>query len=350
MGQLSNISAMDYVKKGLFAILFAALPWMGLFRLSTFLFAILGFICLLSGWKNINTRQFLKDPLLLLFISFYALQWIGFFIDYKNPFNVFSLEQKASFLLVPFLFTMLFDQVKDLWLWGIKGFIVGVALALIFCLAKAVKLYLISYDVSLFFYHEFSKSIGSNAIYFSLYVCVAMFSLLYYFQQKTIQFSFGVFIFLMLFFYGALLLLSSKMLILIGSVLLVLLILFKVHSVRWKQASVFSIILSLLLVFILKNPIKERFAQVHYEKYEVVLHTKDFTNYPFTGLDLRLQLWRMGFEMLNENQLWIFGNSGRRYHDAFNEKIKAYKMYSGKTGTDDTGYLNYDLHNQYVEN
>ena len=41
---------------------------------------------------------------------------------------------------------------------------------------------------------------------------------------------------------------------------------------------------------------------------------------------------------------------GRRYHGPLNEKMKSYLLFEGNEVTKDTGYLNYDLHNQYAEN
>ena len=177
-----------------------------------------------------------------------------------------------------------------------------------------------------------------------------MYALLFYYRQKIIRLPFILFLFLMLFFYGNLLLLSSKMIILIGSVLLACLLWLTVASSRWKAICIGGMVLIMLFVFSYNNPVKERFTHLNIEKYGIVLESTDFTNYPFTGLDLRLLLWRLGIELLQEDNCWLWGEGGRRYHIPLNQKMLSYNMYAGKQGTADTGYMDYDLHNQYMEN
>src|SRR5690606_6024893 len=114
-----------------------------------------------------------------------------------------------------------------------------------------------------FFYHHYSNAVAANAIYASLYVCIAMYALLFYYRQKIIRLPFILFLFLMLFFYGNLLLLSSKMIILIGSVLLACLLWLTVASSRWKAICIGGMVLIMLFVFSYNNPVKERFTHLN---------------------------------------------------------------------------------------
>jgi len=70
---------------------------------------------------------------------------------------------------------------------------------------------------------------------------------------------------------------------------------------------------------------------------------------PLNGLNLRLIQWRFGLEILNESNDWITGVGIHEAQKKLNQKYVQYGLYTGYEGTSDTGYLNYNFHNQYIE-
>jgi len=70
---------------------------------------------------------------------------------------------------------------------------------------------------------------------------------------------------------------------------------------------------------------------------------------PLNGLNLRLIQWRFGVEILNENHAWLSGVGLAETREKLNQKYFQNGLYTGTEGTSDTGYLNYNFHNQYIE-
>lgn len=336
--------------KYLFALACAAMPWVDLLPVTTWLFILLGVYLFFE--VIVIRKRFPKsfpDVLSLLFFTFYLFQIIAWLQLPKDVFTRFSLEQKASLLFVPLLLSFHLDKSSEKWITGIKGFIAGNLLACIYCMSYAIAAFLQTGSYHTFFYHQFSSAVHANAIYMSLYVLVAMFALLYYQQaQMTALPSFAMLL-CVTFFTLSIVLLSSKALIAIGSLLLIL---FFIRSMSWKYATLITVSIALITIVLgtTHNPVSKRFRDMKVGSYQDVLHQKDFTNYNFSDLDLRLVLWKMGLETLTEHNGWITGLEGRAYHNAFNKKIRSYKMFEGNSITKDTGYINYNMHNQYMEN
>jgi hypothetical protein len=78
--------------------------------------------------------------------------------------------------------------------------------------------------------------------------------------------------------------------------------------------------------------------------------SKNFKGLPEpNGLQLRLIFLRFGVEILNEQDAWISGTGMTQAQRLLNYKIRYYGMYLGTQVGTDTGYLNYNFHNQWME-
>ena len=336
--------------RGIIEVLFFSamftLPWINHFRAATFLFIIIGITLVLSGSVFIDYSWYRKQKLFWLFLIYYLFQVIALFIYPHDEYVHADMERKISMMLIPLLLYILVSKYHDIWHIGMLGFTYGNALAALICFITAVIWFIISKDPSVFFYHEYAHIIGLSAIYFSLYLLVA----LGYIILNFTSFNRPVFIRLVAFFlYLNILLLSSKILIIAGTLLLIVPVLKSVKLLLQKIA-VFLIAACICLVIAgTGNPIKERYSDINVHNDSIVLTAGSFKNFPFDGLSLRLLLWRMGNELVNENKMWIWGAGGERYHEAFSNKIKQYCLYGGNIATADTGYQNYNMHDQYME-
>lgn len=330
----------------MYAFACAALPFINLIPLSTYLFIAAGIVLLITGNISISARN--SNLLFWLFLSFYILQAIGYFIQ-PNADNLFALEQKASLLFIPVLITSLIRYDAMICRQGIKAFIAGNVMACVCCWAAALFHYSHHPAFSYFFYHQLSATVGANAIYASLYIVVSVLYLLHFYTKGLWKISpWLLFIFLATLIV-TLLFLSSKMIIVTG-IVLILSFLFNVSNKQLKLFTIISVTALSGLIALTNNPIKNRFEDWNFRKSNYVLKAHNFTNYPFDDFDLRILLIRLGYELTDENTTWLFGNIGLSYHRPLNEKMHSYKLFAGNEITKDTGYINYNMHNQYLEN
>lgn len=331
----------------MFVLACAALPFISLFPLSTYLFIALGVGLVFSGNLSFDFNK--KNFLPWLFAAFYALQVAGFIAKPHNAHNLFSLEQKASLLFIPLLVSSLFRYDEVICKNGIKGFIAGNLAVCLYCFFYALYQYVQNPNAQYFFYHTYVSPIHGSAIYASLYIMVSILYLLHFYTAEKWQIPFGVLLSMLILFLATLFLLSSKMIIVCGS-LLIMLFLLNTSDKKLRLFVAISLLISIGLTVFTSNPVKTRFEEWDKEKHKEVLIRNDFTDYPFDDFDLRLLLARLGYELTNENNAWLFGNGGRSYHEPLSEKMLSYHLFSGNEITKDTGYLDYNMHNQYLEN
>ena len=342
-----------YITKGI-RILFwlgcAALPWIDLCPLSIYALGATGALLSIS-LPTLSLKPLKKpDPLTVVFFLFYALQLAGFLAYPGEQDNRFSLEQKASFVLVPVLLMLLYRRDPDVWVSGVKGFLTGLVAAGLYCLAQAFIRYAGQGQADGFFYHSLAGGIQANAIYFSLHLLTGLCLLIHYQQKKQLfrqavpAIAVGSFFFLLILF------LSSRILIVLSTVVLLsfFIRMISVPARRWGVTG--GIIALVISVFLFQNPVRERYQQIELHSVGEVLRGESFKDYPFNGLDLRVFLLRLGKEVLQEDGRWMLGAGGRNYHEVLNRRMQGYQLFAGDSQTGDTGYLNYNLHNQYMEN
>jgi O-antigen ligase len=352
MDRIKDTSRLNLTRAatGLVFLSLFALPWINAIHLSTFLFLGLGVV--LVGGKRFSAFQKPRFSWIFILPAFYYMLQIGAFCFFPHDKgNIAAISQKASLIVIPVLFYFAAAQYSDTWKWAIRGLIWGVIFALACCLIFALFSWFGSHNPDVFFYHAYAKITGLNAIYLSLYILVA---LVYVVMDKEDMIYSGrksqwLTLSIVGFFVLNLILLSSKMMIVTGAILLVL---FIPRLLRNKAGEIFAYIALALAgigLMLINNPVSKRYRDIDWQNYKSVFRLNDFTNYSFDGLNLRLLLWRMGGELTKYNFGWLTGLGGEHYHTAMNEKIKQYHLYTGDATGQDTGYLNYNMHNQYME-
>ncbi|MDR3681804.1 MAG: O-antigen ligase family protein [Flavipsychrobacter sp.] len=321
-----------------------ALPWLNQAHVSTILFILTGVALLFTGIFRIDYSFYGKQLTVIAFGIYFVLQLVACY-GYPVFDNIHEIEEKAALLGIPLLLYMLTLTYEDIWHRGLNSFVLGCIAASLWCMTIAIVQYSHTHDAGVFFYHSYSSAVGLNAIYFSLYLLTSIGYVVLNQTSFNPYFVKGIGIFL----YINLLLLSSKIAIAIGSLLL-LILLFKAIKNNWQKVTLLIVAAGVYLILTTTvNPIRKRFADVTIASYSSALTATNFKDYPFDGLSLRLVLWRLGYELMNEKGLWLKGDGGAHYKEDLNAKMMNYQLYTGNSKNGDTGYLNYNMHNQYME-
>jgi hypothetical protein len=328
-----------------------ALPWINLIHLSTFLFIALGMALLCCGNMKMPYRQLFSQPWVWLFIAYYILNFAAYLRFPHDHFTRASVDQKASLIIIPLLFFILIYHYRNIWKIAISGFIAGCVFAALYCLGTALVHFRQSGNIDVFFYHTYSQAIGMNAIYLSLYLLISFIYVIRLGISRFRAFSteWWLCTTLALFIYGNLLLLDSKMLIAIGSVYALIFSYQSFHGAVQKIAAYGFFGLCVVMLLAMNNPISKRYRDIQLNSYSAVLDKTDFTNFRFDGFNFRLIMWKLGLQAVQENHGRLAGLGGEHYHETLNNEIRSYKMYTGDGRPNDHGYLDYNLHNQYME-
>lgn len=339
-----NKTMLSTIVRGLYVVAMAGLPFLELCPLSTYSFMVLGVVLLFT--RKLSWRRKAYPAVCWLLFAYYLLQVAGY-LFHPSVATGFALEQKAGLLFLPLLIISVFDYSEDTALWGWSALIAGTGVAVVVCFLFAVFHFFQSGLTSVFFYHSFSAPLRINAIYLSLYVLIALLATGWWWQRCRLRYR-GVLAIMSLLLGAALLLLSSKMII-AGAVVAALGIAVCTMS-GWKKIALFVLtLIVVLLTFLTSNPLRQRYEQMNIQQARAAWHSSDFTNFPFDDLSLRVALIRVGLEVMNSEKSWVMGNGGSDYHRLVNERMKCYGFFGGNAQTGDTGYINYDMHNQYFE-
>lgn len=289
-----------------------------------------------------SRQQIILASLFLIFFLANASSLL-FGPDTREVKNI--LERKLSFVAIPIILMLLDYSKWDVEKWAIRGFFAGLILTGTHMLFLAFLNILSGTDWHLYTYHEFTRPYSIGAIYYSLYLSTAIFYLLFR-NPEPIVAKYKHFLFS--FFLLLLLLCASKLFI--GFTLpIVLWQYFK--KLKTKKSLVTYLITALVLfgLFAASIPFLNRLAELKNTNLEVVSQNEFAYNTPFNGLNFRLLQWRLGIEILNENNAWFLGTRIGEKQNLLNEKYKQYNIYTGNPDLGDTGYLNYNFHNQYLE-
>jgi hypothetical protein len=146
-------------------------------------------------------------------------------------------------------------------------------------------------------------------------------------------------------------LLSSKLMIAILVFLLLLRSVHYAHSLRTAQITLGTIAVICVTIgtIIVIPQTRERFSTELASDFTVLNQDTFRYDTPFSGTSLRVQIWKLCVELLNENRAWITGVGIGDLQDKLDEKYRQKGMYTGNPELKDSGYLGYGPHNQYME-
>lgn len=311
-------------------------------KISSILIIIATVNCLFHKDFLVNLKHPFSNKINAGFLFFYLIIIVSAFLSNNQTSAISNVERRLVFLVFPILFSsgVTFTQTKKI----VLSFCLGTFAAMVYCIGIAIYKSTIVGNFDALFYHHLSSSLGLNAIYLSVYVVFSIFAMLCYFNDfEAITQKWLVVI--ILFLSASLLLLSSKNLLIV----LVLGVGF-LFIKKFKTNKKYLLLLPVFLLLISQiKPVKERFLTEMNANMGIVKQDSFRYDTPFTGLTLRLVIWKNSIEILNENNAWLFGVGIGNFQDLLNQKYVQKGMYTGNPALGDTGYLGYNPHNQWVE-
>ena len=254
-----------------------------------------------DDWRGKWNRLKINVPALLL-ITLYVYHIVALLYTSNYRQGNFELEKKIAFLAFPLIYgTSRFltsKAVTKILFW----FIGSCLFAAVFCLVNATYYYLQG-DPSYFFYHKLSleSPLELHAVYFSLYIAICVFILLYYLKLNWSELSTARKLsisFLISFFIIFIILLSSKTIIFFFFLVMIAIVgreILKRKGILWSSVSLLGGIIFFILVVVFVPNVRERFDEVLFDKYEQtnVLLLDDYAQYHFTGANVRLAIWKI---------------------------------------------------------
>lgn len=290
-----------------------------------------------NTWSNVVNRYMLL---------FYALHVLSLFFSANVAESGAVLERKLVLLVFPLV---MFKPIHQQQFKAIVfAFTAGVVMALTYCIGAATNQYLITGKTAVFFYHALAEQINIHAVYLAAYAVFALFMLIYIYHTMA-MITRIILVTTMLFLAIGVVLLSSKMML---AILCLGMFYMLVKKYAWSSLQKGMLITSLTIlgiIILLLPQVRGRFSTEFNSNFSVVKQTTYRYDTPFTGTTLRLVIWKYCFVILSREKAWITGVGTGDGQQLLDKQYKLVNMYTGNPELNDTGYLGYDSHNQYVE-
>jgi hypothetical protein len=331
-------------------LLAAVMPFSA--RLTTWCIILLALNWLMEGDPGSKLRTSLRHPVAVLCMLFYALEICGLLHTRHLRDGFYHAQNEASFLVFPLLFCCYPRLPPGLINKVFAVFSFSVLLSSLYCLCVAFIHYVHSADVSFFFYHTLVAPVHQHAVYFSMYVFICIVWLFKSLKATTPVHRRYTMMLLLGYFGGLLFLLRSKILVAICMLYFVYQL---AASLRRrpvvKSQAIFSLgmVGGICIALCTANPLSHQFSGLRRSDLNVLRARSFDPGDYFDEVQLRLLLWKFTLEILHESHSWLLGVSPGDARYRINRKVVSQKMYVGVPGTPDHGYLNYNVHNQYLE-
>ena len=307
-------------------------------NLNSYLIILLLICRLADGSPRVALRTAFRNIFFWAYAVIFLIELAGLLYTH-NLFAAWKhMESKATLIAIPFIFLAGpftdrngYRKLLTAYCW----LLVAVCL---YCLSMAVLEYRWQHDIGVFFYHDLTSAVGVNAVFFSGYVLIAIFFLLFSASDRRIRVAF------LLFFTGMMFLLSSRLLILL------LAIAFIVYAIGRRRPKVkltmaysvaLLIVLGLATLAFTDNPFSRRYQELSPGRVSSSIQHEPISDASANAISLRLFMWRTAFEILEEHHAWAFGVTGGDSQGRLDQKY----VDAGLS----QGYLGYNFHNEYIE-
>lgn len=309
----------------------------------------------------VKKSNFKIDKTLFLLVFLYLLMAISLLWshDLNASINAISKELPLLVFALSFMTFSSFDQSKKQTL--LKYYSFGMFLYLIFFLSKAVVRFIITRDISVFFYHELVSE-DVNAIHVSVYMTVSFFY--FYSKEKRTKLDSIILLSIAVF----IILLSSKNIIVVFVLLFIVFELFHSKGQLKHKRTVLSLFVLATIIVLFSSKIKERFL-IEWESntsentinpevsqtdevntisvYQAWTQDKFKQNDYFPGTAFRVYQIRIFKEMLEEDSILFTGYGLNASGFRIKEKGQEHTVFAGDAVHD--GYQNKNFHNQYIQ-
>ncbi|MFV0162260.1 oligosaccharide repeat unit polymerase [Empedobacter falsenii] len=202
-------------------------------------------------------------------------------------------------------------------------------------LTYATYIFLQKKSIHVFFYHDLVTIFENNAIYIALFTSIC---LLIKFNIPSKSKIDNLIISIL---YVYLILLSSKNLLITTTILLLFSILYQKKNIFLKKIYIIPFLIIGGIIAFINNPIKQRFLDEATLNFNQIFYGQDFTNFEFTGSNLRLFQWRIVYEMVYNNQLGFLGNGLGNIDYLTEQYFHYYNLYKG--------YFIINFHNEFLQ-
>jgi O-antigen ligase len=279
-----------------------------------------------GGFANKFKR--LSKPGYLVWIAYFILFALSYFYSKNKEASLLDLTTKLTFVIFPILIGTVEIDRKTLEK-IFNSFIAGLCAIAFFCILYAFCIFQKTGDASQFFYHALVDILdAANAVYMSFYVIFALFLFITFrfssvFTKERKPFKWSVFGFLFAFF----IMLACRLLIFLFLVYLgIIAVKFLLRNPKKYVLKIVTLAFVVLtfcgFILFTKNPIKERYLLVAKGNMDWV-RQKDFSNKNFVldNVNVRLLIWRVAIENIEERNLWWKGCGNGDINDIQNEKF-----------------------------
>ncbi|HVS95044.1 MAG TPA: O-antigen ligase family protein [Puia sp.] len=300
------------------------------FNLNSWLIILLAACRLFDGRPVAAVRTAFSNQWFLAWFAVFALEVGGLFHTHDLYAAWKHVESKATLVAIPFIVCGGPFTDRDGYRRFCQVYTLLLGVLCLFCLSTALSAFVRTGDASVFFYHALTAALGSNAVFFSGYLLMALLFLLagpFTGKGRSAQTARAA---LILFFTGMMVLLASKLMLVLLAVVLVLYLTvrYRVRVEPWRfVAAAIPLVLGILVLSLTSNPVRQRYSEV----------MRDQRN----SISLRLFIWRCAGEILTEERAWTFGVTAGDSRDLLSQKYLAAGL--------SRGYIGYDCQNQYVE-
>lgn len=299
-------------------------------------FGLLALYLFIKRDKKINQLPVFYGATLLV-AGTHALHY---WIQPANELLNFELEKKIPFLLIPLFFSVIDEKntlPKIMKLVAFGASLIGVLLLLF-----AGYQFIQSVNSDEFYYHNLVRVVSGNAIYYSLFFCIA---LLFAFELLITDKK-RVYIIPITLLTVVILLLSSKLFTLLLVLIFMYYALIQVKTIAFKTSLILVFIFGFVFSF---QKISERFKEIDRTN---LLETKQSINpaTTFDGFSLRKELIALGLELKAEHSSQMFIGLGPGIcQEKLNQKLIDKQFYTGENAQSKSGFYNYNFHNQYLQ-
>jgi len=232
-------------------------------------------------------------------------------------------------------------------------FTVILFVAALFCLIMSVIRYAGTADPSVFFYHELVRPLSQHAVYFSVFIFIALVTLLENTGMEEPPVSKQVALALIIFFSIFLFLLSSKLTIVLFGIYVPVFIIRSSRNRVIRRAIVYILVILLVsgtgILLLTNNPVSSRFNDIIKGDIGITNKDKFDPGDYFNGIQLRLLEWKFVKEILTDNKKWIPGVSPGDAQALLDKMYISKNMYTGEPARHDRGFLGYNTHNQFLQ-
>lgn len=311
---------------------------------------------MLENWPNRKycAPKILTQPFLICCALFYLLQFVALLYTADTHEGWNSIRLKSALLLIPLAMYSVYNMPAAIRQRLINWYCIILTIASLYCLILSIRHYTEVQSRYVLYYHELVSPLRQHAVYFSIYVFIALAYLLTTLKRKELIFNKGVHIALIIFLSFFLLLLSSKMVIAYYAIFLIwyLFSLFRRH--KFYRASILSAVIAFIIagctILLTNNPISQRFTDIFRGDIRFFMQDKfDRADY-FNGVQFRLLQWRLVSEILTENNAWVTGVGPGDAQHLLDKQYISRNMYQGDPAIPGSrGYLAYNTHNQFLQ-